>query len=94
MKDILEKLKAILGKTFKKDDYVRLEKTILLAAITDATSKNVIKHFENKLFQICYMSAARKIITNLDTKSYVNNDYLVKKLKKGDLQIEHLAIDL
>jgi transcription elongation factor S-II len=88
---ILEKLKSILGKTFKKDDYMRLEKTILHAAITDAASKNVIKHFENKLFQICYMSAARKIITNLDTKSYVNNEYLVKKLKKGDLQIEHLA---
>ena len=88
---VLEKLKSILGKTFKKDDYSRLEKTILLAAITDAASKNVIKHFENKLFQICYMSAARKIISNLDSKSYVNNDYLVKKVKKGDLQIEHLA---
>ena len=88
---ILEKLKSSLGKTFKKEDYVRLEKTILLAAITDAASKNVIKHFENKLFQICYMSAARKIISNLDSKSYVNNDYLVKKVKKGDLQIEHLA---
>ena len=88
---ILEKLMGILGKTFKKDDYKRLEKTILLAAITDAASKNVIKHFENKLFQICYMSAARKIISNLDSKSYVNNDYLVKKVKKGDLQIEHLA---
>jgi transcription elongation factor S-II len=88
---ILEKLKSSLGKTFKKDDYNRLEKTILLAAITDATSKNVIKHFENKLFQICYMSAARKIIINLDAKSYVNNDYLVSKVKKGDLQIEHLA---
>jgi DNA-directed RNA polymerase subunit M/transcription elongation factor TFIIS len=87
----LTQMKTILGKTFKKDDYLRLEKTILLAAITDATTKNVIKHFENKLFQICYMSAARKIISNLDTKSYVNNDYLVKKLKNGDLQIEHLA---
>ena len=87
----LAQMKTILGKTFKKDDYVRLEKTILLSAIIDATSKNVIKHFDNKLFQICYMSAARKIISNLDTKCYVQNDYLVKKLKKGDLQIEHMA---
>jgi DNA-directed RNA polymerase subunit M/transcription elongation factor TFIIS len=88
---VLTQLKTILGKTFKKDEYNRLEKTVLLSAIVDATTKNVIKHFDNKLFQICYMSAARKIISNLDTKSYVNNDYLVKKLKKGDLQIEHLA---
>lgn len=88
---ILTQLKSTLGKTFKKDDYVRLEKTILLSAVMDATSKNVIKHFDNKLFQICYMSAARKIISNLDTKCYVQNDYLVKKLKKGDLQIEHMA---
>jgi DNA-directed RNA polymerase subunit M/transcription elongation factor TFIIS len=87
----LAQMKTILGKTFKKDDYVRLEKTILLSAVIDATSKNVIKHFDNKLFQICYMSAARKIISNLDTKCYVQNDYLVKKLKKGDLQIEHMA---
>jgi len=88
---ILTQLKTNLGKTFKKDDYVRLEKTVLLSAVMDATSKNVIKHFDNKLFQICYMSAARKIISNLDTKCYVKNDYLVKKLKKGDLEIEHMA---
>jgi transcription elongation factor S-II len=88
---ILNQMRSILGKALKKDDYVRLEKTILSAALADAVNKNVIKHFDNKLFHLCYMAAARRIITNLDTKSYVNNDYLIKKIKKGDLQIEHLA---
>lgn len=87
----LQQISTLLGNHFKEDEIVRLEKTILETAMNDATTKHVLKHFDNNLFQICYTSSARRLLSNLSENSYVGNKHLLHKLKKGDLNIEHLS---
>jgi len=69
----------------------QLEEIILKVAMTDANQKYVNKHFDNNLFQLCYMSAARRILSNLDANGYVNNQHLLQRILQGHLSIEHLA---
>jgi DNA-directed RNA polymerase subunit M/transcription elongation factor TFIIS len=86
------------GNKFSKSDQVKLEMSIFNCALKDADSKFVLKSFDNKLFQICYVSATRRILSNLDPVSYVNNKSLYSKVHSGDIKIEDLsnmsAIDL
>lgn len=76
---------------FTEEECVAIERAILTNTMTDADSKFVVKHFDNTLFQVCYTSATRRLLANLDPKSYVHNEHLFQKLTHHDLQIEHLA---
>jgi len=88
---ILECIKKQLGKVLKPQVQVKLEEIILAVSIKDARAKYVNKHFDNNLFQICYMSAARRILSNLNQESYVKNTHLLSRILQGHLSIEHLA---
>jgi transcription elongation factor S-II len=68
-----------------------LEKSIFIAALKDAESKDVIKHFDNSLFTLIYKSSMRRLVSNLDPNSYVHNAQLLNKIKNNDLSIKNLA---
>ena len=87
---ILDCIQKQLGTVLKELVQVKLEEIILAVSIKDAKAKYVNKHFDNSLFQICYMSAARRILSNLNQKSYVKNDHLLSRILKGHLSIDHL----
>lgn len=76
---------------FTEEEMFGIEQAILTNALTDADVKFVVKHFDNTLFQLCYTSASRRLLANLDPTSYVHNEHLLQKIKHKDLQIEHLA---
>jgi DNA-directed RNA polymerase subunit M/transcription elongation factor TFIIS len=84
-------IQKILGNKFSKADQIKIEMSIFNLALKDADEKFVLKNFDNKLFQICYTSSARRILGNLDPNSYIQNKNLYSKVHKGDLKIEHLA---
>ena len=88
---ILDCITKQLGKVLKPPVQVKLEEIILAASIKDARAKYVNKHFDNNLFQVCYMSAARRILSNLNQDSYVKNPHLLSRILQGHLSIEHLA---
>jgi len=88
---ILDCIQKQLGKVLKPAVQVKLEEIILQVTIKDATTKYVNKHFDNSLFQVCYMSAARRILSNLNQDSYVKNPHLLSRILQGHLSIEHLA---
>jgi transcription elongation factor S-II len=88
---ILECIKKQLGKVLKAPVQAKLEEIILAISIKEAKRKYVNKHFDNSLFQICYMSAARRILSNLNQESYVKNTHLLSRILQGHLSIEHLA---
>jgi DNA-directed RNA polymerase subunit M/transcription elongation factor TFIIS len=88
---IMNQIKKHLDKILTIEQQKQLEMSIYKSAIDDAEKKLVVKHFENKLFEICYMNSARRLLSNLSPESYVKNNQLIEKLKKGDLLIEHLA---
>jgi DNA-directed RNA polymerase subunit M/transcription elongation factor TFIIS len=79
------------GRLFKKSDQLLLEQSILKSAMKDATTRTVLKHFDNPMFEVLYMTAARRIIGNLSVKSYIGNQTLLQKVLQGALSIETLA---
>jgi DNA-directed RNA polymerase subunit M/transcription elongation factor TFIIS len=79
------------GNKFTKSEQIKLEMSIFNSALKDADQKFVLKSFDNKLFQICYISATRRILSNLNPNSYVNNKSLYSKLQNGDIRIEDLS---
>ena len=88
---ILECISKQLGTVFNKEQQKKLELTILQIAMNDAKEKYVNKHFDNNIFQICYMSAARRLLSNLNPKGYVGNQQLLPRILHGQLTIDHLA---
>lgn len=88
------KILAILREQFKniftEEQYIQLENIILYIAFQESTKKEVMKHFENPLFEHIYQMVARRIIGNLQPACYVQNKDLFQKIKNGDLMIEHL----
>ena len=76
---------------FTKTELATLEKTILDSALVDANKKMVLRNFDNGLFTICYMNAARRILSNLDPTSYVQNHQLLEKVKSKNIDIELLS---
>jgi len=88
---VLQQSKRLLGTLFTEEQHHEIEQAILKNALSDADTKYVMKHFDNSLFQVCYMNSARKILSNLDSTSYVKNTQLLSKLLQKDLEIEHLA---
>jgi DNA-directed RNA polymerase subunit M/transcription elongation factor TFIIS len=84
-------LRERFEKQFTEEEMIGIERAIITNAVSDADAKFVIKHFDNTLFQVCYTSAARRLIVNLDPTTYIHNTHLLQKIKQKDLQIEHLA---
>lgn len=76
---------------FTEGDLIGIERAVLTNAMADADVKFVVKHFDNTLFQVCYTSAMRRLVVNLDPATYIHNTHLLQKIKQKDLQIEHLA---
>ena len=76
---------------FSKNEIEKLENTILQLTLTDANSKQVLRTFENPLFCNLYMCSLRRLISNLDPKTYVKNTNLLPRLLSKDLSIETLA---
>ena len=83
--------KERFGNTLSKSDLLKLELSILHSALLDANKKFVLRNFENGLFTICYMNAARRILSNLDPNSYVKNTELFDKVKSKNIDIELLS---
>jgi DNA-directed RNA polymerase subunit M/transcription elongation factor TFIIS len=88
---ILTLLQKLLGKQLKQSMYVELEQAICMCAFQEADQKQVIKHFENNLFELLYMAVARRLISNLAPSSYVGNTHLLPLLKNGSLKPSHFT---
>ena len=87
----LSLLRSRFHTQFTEEEMFGIERAILANTMTDADAKFVVKHFDNTLFQVCYTSASRRLVSNLDPTTYVHNEHLLQKIKQKDLQIEHLS---
>jgi transcription elongation factor S-II len=75
---------------FSEDQCKTLENVILHITFQECGKKEVMKHFENPLFENLYQMVARRMIGNLMPSSYVQNKDLLQKLLNGNLDFEHL----
>lgn len=69
------------------EQYEELEKGIFRYCLDDAKRKYVRAVWENPEFQTLYDIQVRRVLSNLDTKSYVGNKRLLERLKEGEFKI-------
>ncbi len=87
---VLSALTTQLGKQLKQSILPELELVILYQALVDADKKSIYRSFENPLFEVLYLSASRSLLANLIPSSYVGNESLFQKLKKGQISTDNL----
>ena len=80
-----------LGSIISQKDLLDLESAVLKISLEDANRKQVLRHFENPLFRDVYTFVLRRVVGNLNPKSYVGNTSLLPKLLSKDLTVETLA---
>ncbi len=87
---VLSILRTQFKEMFSEDQCKTLENVILHITFQECGKKEVMKHFENPLFENLYQMVARRMIGNLMPSSYVQNKDLLQKLLNGNLDFEHL----
>jgi len=87
-KNISSKFSPIL----KKDLFCRnIEKGIYNWAIREAEKRKIVKKWTNEMFVHLYVDHFRSIYLNLNKNSYIKNDTLIKRLKKGNMKSYNIA---
>ena len=85
-------VRGLINKLLSAIDSDALEKSIYKASLKEAEKKNIIAHWKNSLFETNYMIISRKIIGNLNDKSYVKNTRLIQRLKDGEFTYDELTL--
>ena len=67
-----------------EEQQVDLERGIYNASLEEAKKHGVRQHWENPEFSEIYKLVARRTLVNLDPKSYVGNERLLKRLNEGE----------
>jgi len=81
-----------LNKIVNDDKLSRnIEKNIFNSVIDNAKDNNINRRWDNKIFYNLYFSKIRSIYNNLDENSYINNKYLLQKIKDGDIKTEDIS---
>jgi len=80
-----------LGELLSEVEQEDLEIGIFNASLTDAETRKVRKNWENPVFCNIYNIIAKRTITNLNPKSYVNNPRLLERLRDGEFKPHAIA---
>jgi DNA-directed RNA polymerase subunit M/transcription elongation factor TFIIS len=97
--DISEDLNEIRKKTIEILNNVvknisrtkKIEESIFRFACSKSETRKVIKKWENPIFRKIYVNKARSLYMNLDNKSYINNNTLIKKIQSNKFDIKNIA---
>ena len=68
-----------------------IEKGIYNYMISYSKENNITRKWDNPIFFNLYFSRIRSICLNLDKESFIKNEYLIDKIKKGDIKGEDVA---
>lgn len=89
--DCLLRLRAFFGKELAEAQLTDLESGIYRFSVQDCRYRRSYSVWENPEFVNLYEINARRVITNLDGKSYVQNERLMDRLKEGEFQAWEIA---
>lgn len=70
---------------------INCEKGIFNYAIQEAKRRKIIRKWRNIYFSQIYLDKFRTIYNNLKLGNIVQNDYLLKKIQKGEIKPRNLA---
>ena len=68
-----------------KDLSNEIERAVYNWAITYCEENNITRRWDNSIFRKVYINKCVSLITNLNTNSYINNDYLREQVKLGKI---------
>ena len=68
-----------------------IEKGIYNYMISYSKENNITRKWDNPIFFNLYFSKIRSICLNLNKESFIKNEYLIDKIKKGDIKGEDVA---
>ena len=68
-----------------------IEKGIYNYMISYSKENNIARKWDNPIFFNLYFSKIRSICLNLNLKSFIKNNYLIDKIKNGDIKGEDIA---
>lgn len=86
--NVRKKLNKIIH---RKKSTLNLEKGIYNFAIQEAKKRSIVRKWDNPYFTIIYIDKFRSIYLNLNKKSTVKNNNLLKRLKKRAFKAHELA---
>ena len=67
-----------------------LERGVYLATCEEADKRNVVKHWDNTLFNGLYQTNFRTVCTHLHPKSPIHNERLIERMRAGEITFEQL----
>lgn len=70
-----------------KEQHEELEKGIFRYSLEDAKKKHLKAVWENPEFQTLYDVHVRRVLSNLDERSYVKNTRLIQRLQEGEFKV-------
>lgn len=68
-----------------------IEKNIFNIVINYSKEHNINRKWDNKTFYNLYFSKIRSIFSNLNKNSYIKNNYLLEKIKSGDIKPDDIS---
>lgn len=86
-KSVIDRLSFYLKDFVSTDEIVQLEKGIFNFTIEDSKRRQIRPVWENPEFQTLYDIQVRRVVSNMDSKSYVSNNRLMTRYKEGEFKI-------
>ncbi len=68
-----------------------IEKSIYNYVIDTAKEKNIMRKWNNNIFLHLYMNKVISVYSNLNSKSYIQNDYLLKEILNKKIDPNNIA---
>jgi transcription elongation factor S-II len=68
-----------------------IEKSIYNFTINFSKENNINRRWDNKIFYNLYFSKIRSIYSNLNSETYINNNYLLDKIKSKEIKAEDIS---
>ena len=92
LNDIRKKNIEILNKIINNMNKTKIiEESIFRFTCEKSDLRKVIKKWENPIFKKIYINKSRSLYMNLDKSSYINNNYLIKKIFSNKFDIKNIA---
>ena len=78
-------------KFINKYDSLIIEQSIYNYCIEYSIKNNISRNWDNKLFKSFYINKVISIYSNIDDKSYIENNYLINRIKNKKLNLHNIA---
>ena len=74
-----------------EQEVINFEQELYKVSLKEADTKHVIKDWSIKLYEAIYLTLVRRIVSNLQSNTYVKNNELLEKYRKNIVTVEEIC---